>query len=57
MVGNQAPTAVMMVRPDHFGYNQETAASNSFQNARGSEKPEIIKAKAGGPKSIWSSRY
>ncbi|MCG8308808.1 MAG: arginine deiminase-related protein [Cytophagales bacterium] len=27
----QAPSSVFMVRPQHFGYNPETAASNAFQ--------------------------
>ena len=29
---NQAPSSILMVRPDHFGYNSETAKSNAFQN-------------------------
>ena len=32
----QAASSVMMIRPDGFGYNPETAASNSFQQAEGS---------------------
>ncbi len=28
----QAPSAVFLVRPDHFGYNTETAQSNAFQS-------------------------
>ncbi len=28
---NQSPSAVFMVRPDHFGFNHETAKSNTFQ--------------------------
>ncbi len=35
-----------MVRPNHFGYNQETAASNSFQQAEGKENLEEIRTKA-----------
>jgi len=38
--------AVMMVWPDHFGYNQETAASNSFQQAEGRENFREIRAQA-----------
>jgi hypothetical protein len=29
---NQAPSAIFMVRPDHFAFNPETARSNAFQN-------------------------
>lgn len=36
----------MMVPPDHFGYHQETAASNSFQKADGRENLEEIRAQA-----------
>ena len=46
MLGDQAPTAVMMVRPDHFRYNQETAASNSFQKAEGRENLKEIRVEA-----------
>lgn len=28
---NQSPSAIFMVRPDHFGFNPETAKSNAFQ--------------------------
>lgn len=28
---NQSPSAIFMVRPDHFGFNPETAKSNTFQ--------------------------
>lgn len=28
----QTPSSIFMVRPDHFGYNKETAPSNAFQN-------------------------
>ena len=28
----QAPSSIFMVRPDHFGYNAETAESNAFQS-------------------------
>lgn len=28
----QAPSSVFMVRPDHFGFNTETAKSNAFQH-------------------------
>ncbi len=27
----QAPTSIFMVRPDHFGFNPQTATSNTFQ--------------------------
>lgn len=29
---NQAPSAIFMVRPDHFAFNSETAGSNAFQS-------------------------
>jgi hypothetical protein len=35
----QCAGAVLMVRPAAFGYNSETAASNSFQPSRGPEAP------------------
>ena len=46
MLGRQSPEAVMMVRPDHFGYNPETAASNSFQQAASEDEIEEIKIRA-----------
>ena len=46
MLGYQAPGTVMMVRPDNFGYNPETAASNSFQKDQGKEPSERIGARA-----------
>lgn len=46
MSANQAPAAVMMVRPQYFGYNQETADSNSFQQAAGKENVGEIKVRA-----------
>src|SRR5215471_19197008 len=36
MGGNQCAGAVLMVRPRHFGFNSETAASNRFQRPGGS---------------------
>ncbi len=29
----QAPSSILMIRPDHFGFNHETAASNAFQKS------------------------
>ena len=46
MTHNQAPGTVMMVRPSHFGYNPETAASNSFQKADDKEDLSQIRRKA-----------
>jgi hypothetical protein len=47
MLGNQAAPAVMMVRPDYFGYNPETAASNSFQQSESKVDLQAIRAQAG----------
>ncbi|MFM7768606.1 MAG: arginine deiminase-related protein, partial [Bacteroidota bacterium] len=30
---SQCADTLMMIRPSHFGFNPETAASNTFQNA------------------------
>ncbi len=46
MAGKQAPSAIMMVRPRHFGYNEETAVSNHFQQVDGKENTEEIRKKA-----------
>ena len=27
----QTPSSIFMVRPEHFGFNQQTASSNTFQ--------------------------
>jgi hypothetical protein len=35
-VASQCASAVLMVRPDHFGFNAETALTNRFQQAGGS---------------------
>ncbi len=43
MMDNQAPQAIMMVRPLHFAYNEETASSNAFQQAHGKENVEGIR--------------
>ena len=40
----QTTGTVFMVSPDDFGFNQETAASNVFQNAPGN--PEVVKQRA-----------
>ena len=46
MINKQAAPAIMMVRPLHFGYNEETAASNAFQVAEGKENVEQIRKAA-----------
>lgn len=46
MLGDQAPDAVMMVRPNGFGYNPETAATNAFQQTQGKHHQEQIIAQA-----------
>ena len=43
---DQAPVAVMMIRPNDFGYNPETADSNSFQQAEGKEDIREIRRRA-----------
>jgi hypothetical protein len=37
---------ILMVRPANFGYNEETATNNAFQQKIEQEKPEQIKLKA-----------
>ena len=37
---------IMMIRPKHFGYNEETASNNSFQSSEGKNEVEKIKAAA-----------
>ena len=46
MKQNQAASSVMMVRPDGFGFNPETAASNSFQQAEGKDNTQQIRQQA-----------
>lgn len=41
----QTASAVLMIRPLHFGFNPETAASNTFQ-VRPSEPPQELRARA-----------
>ncbi len=43
---NQAPNAVVMIRPVKFGYNEQTAASNAFQKKDGIDQKDIIQLKA-----------
>lgn len=38
----QASREIMMVRPKHFGFDETTAESNSFQNREGAEQIEKI---------------
>lgn len=38
---SQCTDTVLMIRPAHFGYNEETALSNSFQSNDASNKHEI----------------
>ena len=38
----QAPSNVFMVRPNHFGYNSQTAHSNAFQHVVKNEKESSI---------------
>lgn len=37
---------IMMIRPKHFGYNEETASNNSFQSSEGKNEVNKIKAAA-----------
>lgn len=41
----QAPHSIVMIRPNAFGYNRETAASNAFQQWN-DESPGVIQQKA-----------
>src|SRR5690606_24677853 len=40
---SQAPAAVLMVRPQAFGFNSETAATNAFQQNPGGDDKSICK--------------
>ncbi|WP_236017551.1 citrulline utilization hydrolase CtlX [Roseivirga sp. E12] len=42
----QASREIMMVRPKHFGFDETTAESNSFQNREGAEQIESISKEA-----------
>lgn len=42
----QAPSTVMMIRPSHFGFNRQTAASNTFQNDQADTSLENIRESA-----------
>lgn len=42
----QAPSSVFMVRPEHFGYNPQTAASNAFQTDEIADKTSAFRKKA-----------
>jgi hypothetical protein len=42
----QAPSSVLMVRPEHFGYNPETAESNTFQSFEGKINHSEVRKKA-----------
>lgn len=44
-MASQTTATILMVSPDSFGYNLQTAGSNSFQN-RPENDPETIRAKA-----------
>ncbi len=45
-MANQASKEIMMVRPRNFGFDQTTAASNSFQNEEGADAVKEIRIKA-----------
>jgi hypothetical protein len=46
MEPTQTTPHILMVRPANFGFNEETAANNAFQNRDGSLNPEQIRAHA-----------
>ena len=46
MESSQAASSVMMIRPDGFGFNPETAVSNSFQQAEGKDNTQGIRRQA-----------
>ncbi len=43
---HQGPLEVIMVRPRHFGFETETAASNAFQHRSDSDSDSGVAAKA-----------
>ena len=44
----QSPSSIFMVRPDHFGYNPQTAESNAFQGDKAIDGITEIRKKAVG---------
>lgn len=46
MATQQITDTIMMVRPAHFGFNEETAANNAFQSKEGAENSSSIEAAA-----------
>lgn len=46
MIITQNAPAVLMIRPVRFGFNQQTAATNTFQQQKALDSPEIIQQKA-----------
>ncbi len=45
-VTHQGPLEVIMIRPRHFGFETETAASNAFQHRSDSDSDSCVAAKA-----------
>jgi len=45
-MAKQISNTILMVRPTHFGYNQETASSNKFQKKQDKQDAKDIKQKA-----------
>ncbi|MDN4166453.1 arginine deiminase-related protein [Cytophagales bacterium LB-30] len=45
MTPTKSPSTVLMIRPKHFGFNPETAASNAFQQ-RDTHDPAAVKQQA-----------
>lgn len=43
---NQAPSSIFMVRPEHFGYNPQTAQSNTFQISKKIDSSNELKKSA-----------
>src|SRR5262245_44698406 len=45
-MSNQTTSRVLMVAPTHFGWNAETAETNTFMQKPGQESPSAIRAQA-----------
>ena len=46
IIESQCASAVLMVRPAHFGFNEETAETNAFQRNENNIDPSLIKLQA-----------
>ena len=46
MLRKQVTRSILMVRPSNFGFNEETAVNNAFQNNAAGKTSEQIREKA-----------